>query len=76
MTKKDCPTTRAGQSFFYCSIFYILYSLSIVLFRRNVLVDILAADEGIEKDVEETDDWNDVGEQVAYVVGKHILEER
>ena len=68
MPNKNRLLDEIRQPVFYYSIF--------LLFSRDVFVDILAADEGIEEDIEETDNGDDVGEQVAYVVGKHILEER
>ena len=46
------------------------------LFCRYVFVYVLAADEGIEENIEKTDDRDYVGDKIAYVVGKHILEER
>ena len=43
-------------------------SLNTKLFCRNIFVYVLATNEGIEEDIEQTCDWYDVGNEVVGMV--------
>ena len=51
------------------------FAFSGKLIHANILVHVLATDNGIEKDIDQADERNGVGDEVARIVGDKVLHE-